>query len=449
MLTTKPVMALLLSGYATLAIADITLYQNDDLTLSASISSALGAYFSGNTRFGAGRLDFFSGENTGDAHWAEGYLKPGLFADYTLAQAGRFFGGVSSVTTFTVGDGDAGGYTKADEDAALEQLYVGWDTKSLLKDTWGIDALSLSYGRQTLQIGDGLMVWDGNFDMYSKASYWLAPRTAFPRAGLVRMDVGDTHVDGFYLKTDFTWEETAVIGLNLEQNNFLSGKLGFLYVHVLDSTFGAFQSVRDQMNVYSLNFTELSPPGLDNLDFWGNAIYEHGEGKQGAIDAFGWYLEGRYGFADWPWQPSLTYRYVQFSGDDQPDDDTSTSFNALYYGYSRGWGSWYQGEIVGAYYLFNSNMKTQMLKATVTPTDTLTFGAIYYQFNLDANNYYGVHVNNRRFADEFDLYADLTLTDHITMSAAYAVAVPDEGGKQAFGGNQTEQLFEIILYVNF
>ena len=79
LLITKPVIALLLSGYATLAIADMTLYQNDTLTLSASISSALGSYFSGNTRFGAGRLDFFSGENTGDAHWAEGYLKPGLF----------------------------------------------------------------------------------------------------------------------------------------------------------------------------------------------------------------------------------------------------------------------------------------------------------------------------------------------------------------------------------
>jgi len=34
-------------------------------------------------------------------------------------------------------------------------------------------------------------------------------------------------------------------------------------------------------------------------------------------------------------------------------------------------------------------------------------------------------------------------------SAVYAVAAPNKGGTQAFGANKTEQLFEMIFYVNF
>jgi hypothetical protein len=68
---------------------------------------------------------------------------------------------------------------------------------------------------------------------------------------------------------------------------------------------------------------------------------------------------------------------------------------------------------------------------------------------LNSNNYYGTPVTKRRFADEVNLYADLTLTDHISMSTVYALATPNAGGKQAFGSNKTEQLFEMILYVNF
>ncbi|MCX7098266.1 MAG: alginate export family protein [Methylococcales bacterium] len=445
----KTLAVLLACCHAPLATAEFTLYEHDAFKLSASLNSALGAYYTGNTSFGAGRVDYFTGKNTGDAQWGEGFLKPGIFADYTTNNAGHFYGGVSAVGTFTVGDGDAGGYTQADEDAALEFLYAGWKSGHLLEEVWGTDALSLSYGRQNMQIGDGLMIWDGNFDMYTKAAYWLGPRTAFHRAGMVQYDTNNVHGDLFYLKTDYTWENTELIGLNLERKNVYSGKLAALFVHVLDSTFESFHIIRDQMNVYSLSFSDISPPGMDDLDFWGNGIYENGDGKQGSINAYGWYLESRYVWSAWTWKPGVSYRYLHFSGDSNPDDSDSKSFNALFYGYSRGWGSWYQGEIVGAYYLFNSNMKTQMIRLFASPTEKLGIGAIYYHFDLDVNNYYGIPVNNRRFADEVNLYADLSVNEHLSLSAVYAFAAPDDGGKQAFGSNQTEQLFEMILYVNF
>jgi hypothetical protein len=440
---------LLLYGYSALATAAFPLYEKNSFTLSASLNSAIGAYFTDNTSFGAGRVDYFSGDNTGDAQWGEGFLKPALYADYQLTNAGHLYGGASMVGTITVGAGDAGGYTKAGQDTAVELLYAGWKSGSVFADSLGEDALSISYGRQNMQIGDGLMIWDGNFDMEKKQAYWLAPRTAFHRAGLVQLDTENIHSDMFYLKTDYTWEDTELIGINVERKNVYTGKLSALFIHVLDSTFEKFHIIRDGMNVYSLSFSELSPPNMENLDFWGNVIYEKGSGYQGTIDAYGWYLEGRYELSDWTWKPALSYRYLDFSGDNDPTDNNSKSFNALFYGYSRGWGSWYQGEIVGAYYLFNSNMKTQMVRASVAPTDKLGIGAIYYHFDLNSNNYYGVPVTNRSFADEVNLYADWALTEQVSMSAVYAVAAPDKGGTQAFGNNKTEQLFEMILYVNF
>lgn len=443
------VVALFIYGYSAMACAEFILYEKDAFKLTGSFNAALGAYYTNNTSFGAGRIDYFSGENTGDAQWGEGFLKPGIFADYKLDNAGHLYGGLSAVGTLTVGDGDAGGYTKAGKDIAAELRYVGWKSGNLFSDSLSEDGLSISYGRQNMQIGDGLMIWDGNFDMETKQNYWLAPRTAFRRAGLLQLDSSNYHSDLFYLKSDYTWENTGLIGLNLERKNFYTGKAAAMFIHVLNSDFGKFHIIRDQMNVYSLSFSELSPPNMENLDFWGNVIYENGSGKQGNIDAYGWYLEGRYQFSDWAWKPALSYRYLDFSGDNDPADSTSRSFNALFYGYSRGSGSWYQGEIVGAYYLFNSNMRTSMARVALSPSDKLGIGAIYYHFDLNSNNYYGVPVTHHGFADEVDIYADWTLNDHVSMSAVYAVATPNKGGVQAFGDNKTEQLLEAILYVNF
>ena len=125
-LFTKTVIVSLLYGYSVIATAEFTLYEQDDFKLSASFNAAVGAYFTKNTSFGAGRIDYFSGDNTGDATWGEGFLKPAVFADYKLTNAGHIYGGLSAVGTATFGNGDAGGYTKAGEDIAAELRYVGW-----------------------------------------------------------------------------------------------------------------------------------------------------------------------------------------------------------------------------------------------------------------------------------------------------------------------------------
>jgi hypothetical protein len=298
--------------------------------LSFSLDAAAGYFHTTNTNFGAGRIDVRSGENNGDARWTEGYLKPSLNAAYSFDQAGKLYGGVAGVGTFTAGDGDAGGYTNSgDDDTDLERLFIGWNSAQLLSDSLGEDTIDISYGRQDFHIGDGFLIDDGNVDQLKKGAYWLAPRDAFKRAGLIRINTQPVRGDLFYLKADPDQDETELGGANIEYVAKDLGTFGVTYLHVIDSTQPVNVGIRDGMNVLSLRVGELALPAAPKLSFWGEYVAETGSGRDGKIDADAWYLEARYTFPDWPWSPTLSYRYAVFSGADV-DDATRRDFDPLF-----------------------------------------------------------------------------------------------------------------------
>jgi hypothetical protein len=225
------------------------------------------------------------------------------------------------------------------------------------------------------------------------------------------------------------------------------GTFGVSYFHIFDST-PSFYGARDGMDVLSLRVNELTLPALPNLSLWGEYVSETGSSDDGKIDADGWYTEAQYQFSDWLWSPSLSYRYASFSGGDI-DDTKRRDFDPLFYGFSRGWGTWIQGEITGNYFLFNSNQRNHLVHLTLSPTENLNLGLIYYWFFLDKNNYYGIPVTDKDFADELNFYADWTINDYAALSALYGVAFPGEAAKQAFGDDKPYHLVEIVLSLKF
>ena len=112
------------------------------------------------------------------------------------------------------------------------------------------------------------------------------------------------------------------------------------------------------------------------------------------IDASAWYAELAMRLERLlPGAPSLRYRYGRFSGDDDPADTTSRGYDPFFYGPTpnRGapYGTWYQGEIVGEYLLFNTNLRAHMLHLNFwlepgSRGKELSLGLIYYHFLLDA-----------------------------------------------------------------
>jgi hypothetical protein len=79
---------------------------------------------------------------------------------------------------------------------------------------------------------------------------------------------------------------------------------------------------------------------------------------------------GNWTFSGLPWSPTATYRYSRFS----------EHFDPLFYGLSRGYGTWFQGEVAANYAgPFNSSQSI-MWRSRPSPV-SLTVGALYFGFD--------------------------------------------------------------------
>ena len=434
----------------------IELMQGDGLTVEAGIEVGAGYFHTDNTNFGAGRFDLRTGENTGDAHWGEGYVEPSLGATYESEGAGTIYGLVSGVGSLTLGDGDAGGFTDDDDGSiGIEQLYAGWRSGALFADTLGEDVLDLSAGRQDFHVGDGFLIWDGNFDTEGEGAYWLGPRTAFSFAGLARVATSPLGGQLFFLRGDADQGHSELVGTNLDYGLGDLGlgedsALGAMYFQIVDvdSRFEA-GTPRDGMQLATVRLNDLRVPGFEDLGLHAQYAREFGDGQNVDFDAQAFYVEPFYEFSSLPWTPSLAYRFAWFSGDPDPADDEREDFDPLFYDYSRGWGTWVQGEITGEYLLFNSNQINHMVHLSAYPTEEIGIGALYFHFDLEEKNYFGTPVGERDFADEVNLYVDWTINDNVYLGALYGVAFPGDAAEEAFGDDDPFQLFSVYAVLTF
>ena len=432
--------AVALTVVAGRAAGAIDVLERDGLRLSFEFEAGIGGLLTENTNFGLGRIDLQSGEVSGDAQWGEGYLKPSLSLDYDTPGAGVLYGGVAGVGSLTVGDGDAGGFTDGgDKKLSLEALYGGWRSGALWAESLGEDALDLSAGRQDFQVGDGFLIWDGNFDNRGDGAYWLGPRTAFEFAGLARVNTSPLGGQTFFLRADGDQGHTELGGVNVDfgLGDFGlgdDGVIGAMYLQITDADarFEA-EMPRDGMQLATLRLNDVRVPGFADAGIFAQYARQFGDGDDVDFDAQAFYVEPFYNFSWLPWAPTLAYRFAYFSGDPDPDDDEREDFDPLFYDYSRGWGTWTQGEIVGEYLLFNSNQVNHMVHLSATPTEAVSIGALYYHFDLAEQNYFGTPVEDKDFADEVNVYVDWTVNDNLLIGALSGVAWPGEAAEELFG----------------
>ncbi|MDH3702363.1 MAG: alginate export family protein [Alphaproteobacteria bacterium] len=429
------------------AAAEMKVFQEGGLTLNLGIEA--GTYYvrGESVNFGTGQVDLRNGNVRSDTVDSfEAFVKPSISASYDNSAVGTIYGGAAFVGTLTRGDGDPGGFTVGEEeDVDLERLFVGWRSGNLLKSS-GKDAIDVSFGRQEFQIGDGFLIKDGNLDQFDKAAFWLAPRNAFEQAALVRINTKPVRGDAFYLMSDGDQDDTRLAGGNVEYVHETYGTLGGSYFHIIDAD--DVNYTRKGMNVVSVRGQGKPVAAVPDLSLAGEFVHESGGADGADIDAHAWYLEAGYTFSKLPWSPKIAYRFSRFTGDDPSTSDIET-FDPLFYGYSRGWGTWYQGEIAGEYLLFNSNQQTHMVHLSATPTDSFGVGAIYYKFLLDENSYFGTPVASRDFADELNVYVDWYGLDYLSLGALYAVTFPASGATEAFGGDEPFQVFQLYANIKF
>lgn len=417
----------------------------ENLTFTGRVSAGVAGVTTPGTNLGTGRVNPRTGISEGDATWGEAFVMPAI-----AAEAGAWYGEISAVGAITAGDGDPGGYTRGgDGEFDLETAFIGWRSGDPAADK-DQPVVDISLGRQALNIGDGFLIDDGNLDSGDNGGVWLVARQAFQRTVLARIDYRALHTDLFFLEADPDNDEPAFAGANLEYQFETTGHLGLLYFHILDADAPTVFSPRQGMNVMSARVNDLRMPFAPELALWGEATRQTGVGRDAQFDASAWYGELIYHFETLPWTPSLSYRYAYFSGDPNSSDFTRRDFDPLFYGFDqRGWGTWFQGEVIGGWLLFNNNQRNHLVHLAMTPHDALTMGLIGGTFSLAESNYLGTPVTARHFGDELDVYANWFVRENVLVSAAYGVMFPGEAAIQAFGDDEKFHVIEVGIYFNF
>jgi hypothetical protein len=309
--------------------------------------------------------------------------------------------------------------------------------------------------------------------------FWTQSRTAFAQTGVAKFAKDNVRADVFYLQNNaqnsvmlpslYENARTKVMGANIElfgnvdqvegkaapdgAANFADRKWygGITYFKVLNAnSVGVYgfnrgqtnytvtntlSSARDGMHVFSGHIGGNPLSFLPDFSLYGNAVREINNGGNAKVDANAYYIEPGYQLSDVAWTPKLSYRYAHFSGDKDPNDNKKEAYDPYFYNaITRGFGTWFIGEIVGNYVISNSNVNIHQLTFTVNPRDDLKLSVLAFNYQYDAKTQL-TGVTSDDLAREIDVAAEWTISDNVLLSAAFGAAKAGRGYKQNVRNN--------------
>ncbi|RTE67554.1 hypothetical protein EH243_00995 [Amphritea opalescens] len=387
------------------------LYDDDGSQLNLDIEAVFGTFSSNENYFG---------KSGNDSSWQEGYIKAGFSGSHALNDDSTVYGGLNVVSSGTWGDGDAAGNTDGSERrTALEDAFIGIRS--------GI--IDVSLGRQNITIGDGFLINGDALNVGSGetlpsfadnrgGAYWLAARKAFDQTFWLKIG-GEQgfRSDMFWFKSDNAMQDNVeMAGINVEYNNDI-GTFGVMHLKGLDADQVA--TDRDGQTTNSIRYQGNA--GVENLFL--SAEFVNQESGSG-VDADAWYAEAGWTFAKTTWSPQLSYRYTRY------DDN----FDSLFFGFNRGYGTWFQGEVAANYAgPFGSSATIQHLALKASPTEMLSVGALFFDFSDSST--FGANSEGQ----ELDIYAEWVVNDHLIISPLIGIYSPDND-------NQTQNSDDDNLY---
>lgn len=399
--------------------ADHVIFQRDNFTLNATLTAALYGVFADDVAFGGTNGQ---GES-GSVNNFEYMVKPGINWTWDHGEAGTIYGAFSAPVAGNHGDGDPGGFTDGETDVIdVDDGYLGW--------RW--DTFDISFGRQAFTVGDQFLI--GNqVALTSKAypAFWIFPTRAYDNTAIVRFNAAPVQGQLFWIETAPSQGSTEIGGLNVDYllgEDGAGGKLGAMLAAVMDTNV-AFSN-RQDMKIGNIRANGVTFAQLPNFKLSGEYVFEQFKTANQAgtsKDASAWYVEGEYQFANVTWTPTLTYRYGEWQD----------GFDPLTY-YFPSWGKWYQGEISGEYYLFQSNQDSHMAKLALTPLEGVTTSFQYFNHSFHKKSVSGTTSDD--FADEFNFIVDWVPAEQWYLAGVFAYATPGRGGNEFLGGTDKDMI---------
>jgi hypothetical protein len=373
-------------------------------------------------------------------NWFEGSMKAGLTISYTTAATWNFWGKASAVGERTYGAAPS----LVGEDASsfqVEDFAVGLKSGQALPRL-GEDALELTVGRAPYQLGHSLLIGDGAVEGSTRGGYWTNARKAFGFASIARLHTAHHRVEAFYLVRDEIPEadsHTRVAGVNYEARLTKTTTLGATYLRFWANDR---EPQRNDLNVYNLRAYTVPIPGFQQLSF----EFEYAaERNRDVLDSNAWNVQAAYELSDVKWTPKVSYRYAYFQGDN-PATATSEAWDPLLPGFYD-WGTWWQGEIAGEYFVSNSNLISHQARLHLAPSQTLGTGLILYDFLADQPASIAPGVTAKDVAVEVDWYADWKFYKHFTTSLVVAFANPGKVVQQVY--DRTKNFAYAMAFVTY
>ena len=359
-------------------------------------------------------------------NWTEASVKPAISGVYTTASTAQVYGKLSVVGMRTF---DAAPSLVGDDASSfdLEDLYIGWRSGNRFADL-GENALDFTVGRTQYKLGNGLLLGSGSANGGSRGGYWTGTRKAYELAAIGRFKPGAHTLEAFYLEKDELPEsdtDSELWGVNYQYAIGEDTTLGATYMEWNADPLVAPQ--RDGLEVFNLRAYTAPFPSMKALSFEAEYVEED---NGAALDSTAWNALVAYQF-ETRWQPKLSYRYAFFEGDD-PTTTDNEAFDGLNTGFND-WGTWWQGEIAGEYFLANSNLISHQVRLHVAPNDAISTGLIWYDFRLDHPGSVGPGVTSDKLAQELDWYMDWSLNDNFLVSFVVAYGWPDDAVEQDSG----------------
>jgi len=404
-----------LGGMLLVAALPVQAYEMADLghsTVDIDLQALIGAFHSDR------------GYATGAAEprryrWQEGVVTLG--AELNPKEAG-LYSRVSTVGTATWGDGDAAGFTSGQErELDLEDAFVGYRSEALGGSPWSLD---VSAGRQAITLGDGFLVagdalnlGDALGDELDRGgAYYLAGRQAFDRTAVVALGQAGWQGQLAWFESDNPAQASTEMAALTLAHDHGSGLVEATYLRGLgvdEAQADDFLAERDGMDVYGMRLEQRLLD--DALTLRGELAHQRKDTRENA-----WALEPAWTFSELPGQPTLSLRYSRFS----------EAWDPLFYGFTRGYGTWFQGEVAGNYAgPFNSNAEAWRLGLEGSVNESLHLGLLAYDFSsLDTQDQ--PDMGGR----EYNLYAEWLPTDWLYVSPLLGWYAPDSGASQ--GGIQ-------------
>ena len=369
-------------------------------------------------------------------NWFEAYAKPAISLDAPMQGGGAFFAKLSAVgeRTFSAPPSVVG------EDASsfmVEDVYVGWRSGTSIGSEE--DALQITLGRAPYKIGHGFILWDGAGEGGSRGGYWTNARKAWEYAAIGQFKAKSNTFQVFYLDRDELPENdtgTKLWGANYELALGENTTFGLTYLKTKSDKL----ALRDGMDVYDGRLFTAPLSAIPDLSF----ELEYVKEENGSALSSEAYAAGiTYKFSKIGWSPQLTYRYALFQGD-KVGTTKSEGFDSLFTGFYD-WGTWWQGEIAGEYFLSNSNLISHQLRLHLTPNEHVSGGLIAYDFRVDQPASFGAGVTSDKVGTELDGYVDWKVNGNFTASFVLAYAEPGKAIEQGYGRTQSFQYGMVYL----